>query len=296
MTYGETSKNVKASTEVQSGMVVMSIVIILLATTTLLTKFTAQRVQAYQDMTKAINSSVETEIRLIQAQRDIGKQLRTKNVESIILSDSDITYDIATTLLEGDKQQALAQYVVSVSAAHHTTTYTEQYLRYPAIIHTAQLTLPITSFDDITYQLFNRQLSELSPLYFPDIVALDNCDTLLMGQHYWITGDCKLSSSGLKGHSAKTPMLVIVEKGNIHLSANTAFYGLLVHISDNGSNYSLNVENGASIVGALTSNKTLNTMLIGGVNYSQETLNMLQQQPALQKIIPIPGSWYASTE
>ncbi|WP_338518154.1 hypothetical protein [Alteromonas gracilis] len=296
MTYGRTSRNVKAPTEAQSGMVVMSIVIILLVTTTLLTKFTAQRIQAYQDMTKAINSTVETEIRLVQAQRDIGRQLRTKNVESIILSETDISYDIVSTQLEGDKQQALAQYIVSVSTANYTATYTEQYLRYPAIINTAQLALPITSFDDITDQLFNRQLGELSPLYFPDIVALDNCDTLLAGQHYWITGDCKLSSSGLKGNSAKSPMLIIVENGDIHLSASTAFYGLLVQISDNGSNYSLKVENGASIVGALTSNKTLNTMLMGDVNHSQETLNMLQQQPALQKVIPIPGSWYASTE
>lgn len=296
MTCGGTNNDIKTSTEAQSGMVVMSIVIILLVTTTLLTTFTAQRVQAYQDMTKAINSAVETEVRLIQAQRDIGRQLRTKSVESIILSETDITYNIVTTLLEGDKQQALAQYIVSVSTANYTATYTEQYLRYPAIINTAQLSLPITSFDDITDQLFNRQIGELSPLYFPDIVQLDKCDTLVAGQHYWIQGDCKLSSSGLKGHSAKSPMLIIVEDGDIHLSASTAFYGLLVHISDNGSNYSLNVENGASIVGALTSNKTLNTMLIGGVNHSQETLNMLQQQPALQKIIPIPGSWYASTE
>lgn len=109
---------------------------------------------------------------------------------------------------------------------------------------------------------------------------------------YWIDGNCVLDSSALSHSSNSQPTLLFVVNGDVSLSANTHFYGLIVMLSTTSSSYTLNVSASATVTGAYVSNAPIYSNINGIVAPSPALLKTLQAHTALAKIIPIPGTWY----
>lgn len=278
----------------QYGMVVLSMVIILLMVAVMQVSFTMRSVLQYDKMTRAISSTLDIESSVLQTLSAIGHQLRTKNVDEIDIENSNVTYTIQSLSLAGENQQHLTQYTVAVTSTLQPITYTEQFLRYPALINVPPTGQAISHVENTSYQLFNRALSEFTPAYFPQITEQENCENLNKSRVYWVTGNCEITKEAIKSHSATTPLLVIVRNGDITLSDNVSFYGVIIHLSDTMMPYSLAITKSATLHGALVSNTQLNETILGNASYRTDIISALQQQPSVQKIIPIPGSWYAS--
>ena len=278
----------------QQGMAVLAIVAILLSVVTFTTITTSQNVQQYYAIQKIRQDSVSSHEILKKHLKSVATALRTQSI-STALSTTNKPF-LSTTVhkesLTGDEQQPLTHYEVSVSHSTESIKYKANFLRYPALLR-LPTTAQLFSWDSqLTLWLFNRSVAELSSAFFPNSVTASDCQNLLDATVYWINGDCALTYSDLTHTSSSAPTLLIVVDGNLTISENTHFFGLIVMLSTSAATHELHLAHSSSIEGAFVSNAQLQQQISGLLIPSAQVLRNLQTGTQLAKIIPVPGTWY----
>ncbi|WP_071815349.1 hypothetical protein [Alteromonas sp. V450] len=186
--------------------------------------------------------------------------------------------------------QAVKQYDITATFDNRIT-YVSRFLKYPALLRLPDKSNLNKPDPFITELLFNRAIADLSPSFFPQLTTSRNCESLAPKTIYWIEGSCTLTKIDVEHSSTKNPILMIVNNGDVTLSKNVNFFGLIVVLS-RANNVELNIHKDAKLHGAFLSNLPIKTHVSGTIVHSNETLYNLQHSNALAKIILVPGSWY----
>lgn len=281
-------------THLQQGMAVLTIVAILLSAITFATLSTSQKVQQYYAIEKVRQHTENSQVMLKQHIRGIASALRTQSVSSVLntINNTNFLTTIQVDELEGAQHQPLTHYEISVSHDTENIKYKAKFLRYPALLRIPTPAQQFSWDSELTQWLFNRDVTALSADFFPSSITATQCHNIVPASIYWIDGNCVLDSSALSHSSNSQPTLLFVVNGDVSLSANTHFYGLIVMLSTTSSSYTLNVSASATVTGAYVSNAPIYSNINGIIAPSPALLKTLQAHTALAKIIPIPGAWY----
>ncbi|WP_251140151.1 hypothetical protein [Alteromonas sp. ALT199] len=278
----------------QQGMAVLAIVAILLSVVTFTTITTSQNVQQYYAIQKVRQDTVSSHSILKNHLKEVATALRTQSV-STALNTSNKPF-ISTTVheesLKGAGQQLLTHYEVSVSHNAENIKYKASFLRYPALFRLPTAAQLFSWDNQLTQWLFNRSVPELSAAFFPKSVTASHCYNLVDASVYWINGDCVLAGSDLTHTSSLAPALLIVVDGDLTLSTNTHFFGLIIMLSTTSATHELHLAHSSSIKGAFVSNTQLQKQIYGLLTPSAQVLSNLQASTQMAKIIPVPGTWY----
>ena len=278
----------------QQGMAVLAIIAILLSVVTFTTITTSQNVQQYYAIHKIRQDSVSSHEMLKKHLKSVAMALRTQSI-STALSTTNKPF-LSTTVhkesLKGDEQQPLTHYEVSVSHSTESIKYKANFLRYPALLRLPTAAQLFSWDNRLTQWLFNRDVTELSTAFFPNSVTASHCHNLVDATVYWINGDCALTYSDLTHTSSSAPALLIVVDGDLTISANTHFFGLIVMLSTTAATYELQLAHSSSIEGAFVSNALLQKQISGLLTPSAQVLKNLQADTQMAKIISVPGTWY----
>jgi len=279
----------------QRGMAVLAIVAILLSVITFTTISSSQQVQQFYAIDNEMRKAEQARVSFKRQLRDIAESLRTNSVPLTVdkVDIPNVTTAIEVLELEGDQQQPLQHFEVSISSEEESTYYKARFLRYPSLLRLPTPTQQFSWDDQITEWLFNRNVNVLSRAFFPTSIAKHDCLNLAPANIYWIEGNCSLDSEDVAHSDESNPLLLLIVDGNLSLSAETHFFGLIVMLSTAGNEHTLHVATSASIKGAFVSNQPLHTSVYGSLNSSTTVLDTLQAHTTLAKIIPIPGSWFS---
>ena len=286
--------NSHLSTVRQRGMAVLAIVAILLSVVTFVTITTSQNVQQFFTIHKSRQDTMSSHSTMKQQVKDVAMALQTQNVSTALNTTSSplLSTTIHKENLVGVEQQPLIHYEVTVSHNAENIQYKASFLRYPSLLRLPTAAQQFSWDNQLTHWLFNRNEAELSAAFFPNSVAATHCHNLAHATIYWINGDCELTSGDLTHTSSSTPILLMVVDGDLTISANAHFFGLIVMLSTTSSSYELNLASSSSITGAYVSNTPLQSHISGAVTPTIGLLRTLQASTYMAKIIPIPGTWY----
>ncbi|WP_394221103.1 hypothetical protein [Alteromonas gracilis] len=278
----------------QRGMAVLAIVAIMLGVITLTTVSTTQHVQQFYVIEKAKRNSEDTKFALKLHVKKIAEALRSQGSAhaSHAIKDPDITAKVDAEQLEGSNHQPLTHFMVSVSHKAENMKFTARFLKYPALLQIPSAGHQFSWSSDITQWMFNRDIHQLNATFFPENVIDSKCADLESSGVHWIEGNCTIDINDVDHTSKSAPMLLIVVNGNVDVSKNTHFYGLLILLSTASHVPTLNVANSATIEGAYVSNRPFNANVLGTVTPSNSVLKNLQSKNSLAKIIPVPGTIY----
>ena len=277
----------------QRGVFIMASVLMLLG----ISAFTLASISAAVNRHKIMKSTTSTAKDSYTATKNelrrIGSQLRVVPISSIKSTNTNISHTILTSNYEGANSQPLKVFDVTVTYhdSHFATEMSQRFLHYPAILNIPSVFQSTSSDTNITQWLFNRSVSTLTAKYFPLSNTTNECVDLKGATMHWVTGDCELNYNDVDHSSASTPMLLIVEDGDVLVTAGTPFYGMIIMLSGNTTKHSATIEHGASIQGALCSNTPISLQQFGSNSYAKQVLLSLQKAPKLAKIMSIPGSW-----
>ena len=278
----------------QQGMAVLTIVAILLSVVTFSTITTSQNVQQYYAIQKIRQDSVSSRAILKKQLKRVAMALRTKSISTVLSTTNkpNLSTTVHEESLKGDEQQLLTHYEVSVSHSTESIKYKANFLRYPALLR-LPTTAQLFSWDSqLTHWLFNRNVAELTSAFFPNSVTASHCQNLVDATVYWINGDCALTYSDVLHTSSSAPTLLIVVNGDLTISANTHFFGLIVMLSTTAATHKLHLAPSSSIEGAFVSNVQLQMQISGLLTPSAQVLRNLQAGTEMGKIITVPGTWY----
>ncbi|MGL4206525.1 MAG: hypothetical protein ACRCRW_10465 [Aeromonadaceae bacterium] len=117
-------------------------------------------------------------------------------------------------------------------------------------------------------------------------------------------GDCQTLNSQTSGlilvHGAcvlrgqigtqAEPALLVLTSGELQLTSDTSFHGLLLLLGDDGSS-SVQWSPGARLYGAVASHTPLPPLAPGAIEYRADIVVRLQASPALWRYEPVAGSW-----
>ena len=278
----------------QKGMAVLAIVAILLSVVTFTTIITTQNVQQYYAIQKIRQETVSSHSQLKKHLKEVATALQTKSVLTALNTTNQpfLSTTVHEESLTGVGQQPLTHYEISVSHSAENIKYKANFLRYPALLRLPTAAQLFSWDSQLTTWLFNRNLAELSAAYFPNSVTASHCYNLVDASIYWINGDCVLSHSDLTHTSSSAPVLLIVMDGDLTISANTHFFGLIMMLSKTPATHELHLTHSSSIKGAFVSNTQLQKQINGALMPSAQVLSTLQTGSQMAKIIPIPGTWY----
>ncbi|BFT29723.1 hypothetical protein D210916BOD24_08990 [Alteromonas sp. D210916BOD_24] len=277
----------------QRGIVVLSIIITLLTILVYLCMVTAQHIQLFTRVETVISTNTLARLEAKAVIRDIIDRLHLTTVAELAPSYTGVETEIHSLELVGDQQQSLQQLNVSVHSSINNIRYTARFLRYPSLLRLPKPQHLSSPDENISQWLFNREKVEFTPTYFPAFQYVENCDQFSQTGAFWVKGHCEIDKHNTALNNTTTPVLMIVEDGDIVLKQGAQFKGLIVHLSDDARTYQFRIKTGAAFYGAFVSNTTVDKLIAGTITYSSDTLGSLQHDPALYKIIPIPGSWYA---
>lgn len=277
----------------QRGVFIMASVLMLLG----ISAFTLASISAAVNHHKKMKSTTATAKDNYTATKNelrrIGSQLRVEPISSIKSTNKNMSHIILTSNYEGANSQPLKVFDVTVTYhdSHFDAEVSQRFLHYPAILNIPSVFQSTSSDTNITHWLFNRSDSTLTAKYFPLSNTANECVDLKDATMHWITGDCELNYNDVDHSSTSNPMLLIVESGDVLVTAGTPFYGMIIMLSDNATKHSVTIEHGASIQGALCSNSPISLQQFGSNSYAKQVLLTLQKAPKLAKIMSIPGSW-----
>lgn len=276
------------------GMALLSIVAILLSVVTFTTIVTSQSVQQYYAIQKIRQETVSSRIQLKQHLKEVATALRTKSISAALNTTSQpfLSTTVHQESLSGVGQQSLTHYEVSVSHNAENIQYKANFLRYPALLRLPTAAQLFSWDNQLTHWLFNRSEAELSAAFFPNSATASHCYNLVDATVYWINGDCVLSHSDLTHTSSSAPALLIVVDGDLTISANTHFFGLIIMLSTTTATHELHLTHSSSVKGAFVSNTQLQKQIYGLLTPSAQVLSNLQASTHIAKIIPVPGTWY----
>lgn len=278
----------------QQGVAVLTVVAILLSVVTFSTITTSQSVQQYYAIQKVRQDNESASAVLKKHLKEVAIALRTQSVSTTLNATNKpfLSTTVHKESLKGIGQQPLTLYEISVSHNVENIKFKANFLRYPALLRLPTATQVFSWDSQLTHWLFNRSVTELGATFFPDSVTAAHCDNLVEASVYWINGDCVLTQGDLTHASNLAPVLLIVVDGNLTLSANTHFSGLIVMLSTNAAIQELHLANSSSIKGAYVSNTQLQSHVDGLISPSSQVLKTLQAGTHMAKIIPVPGTWY----
>ncbi len=277
----------------QQGIVVLSIIITLLTILVYLGTVTAQHIQLFTRVETVTTSNALARLEVRAVIRDIIDKLHVTASTDLALSYPGVKTELYSLELVGAQQQSLQQLNVSVHSSINNIRYTARFLRYPSLLRLPQVQQLSLPDENISEWLFNREKVEFTPTYFPAFQYVENCDHFSQTGAYWVKGHCEIDKHNTALNRTTSPILLIVEDGDVVLKQGAHFEGLIVHLSDKDRSYEFRIKTDAAFIGAFVSNTTVDKWIAGTMTYSSDTLDSLQHVPALYKIIPIPGSWYA---
>ena len=148
--------------------------------------------------------------------------------------------------------------------------------------------------DDVFAHLFDFALSEYPYVKGKSLLVVDSCADLNSGSKgmIWIQGDCKVVTNSEIG-GPPNPVFLVIESGKLELGSFAKVNGLVLMFDPAQRQPSLlHMQHSSKIVGALVLGEALSkdSKLIR-VAYHGEMLNRLQQDPLLQHIVLVAGSW-----
>lgn len=185
-------------------------------------------------------------------------------------------------------------YTLSTDLQHHTVNVTQQFVRYPALLtRPAADSTPINNTPAYFSMLdvFNRTVSDFTPSYFTDVHETVTCEIPNAAQVVWQEGDCELRL-GTNIGTVDEPILLIVKNGDLHLSGEGTLWGVMLLVSSQpNSSFSILLEPPVSVNGGIFSNRPSTLLIKGELTFDNDLIKTLQGASALQKVIPIPGSW-----
>lgn len=91
---------------------------------------------------------------------------------------------------------------------------------------------------------------------------------------YWVTGGCTLTSSTLTSSNVGTvdePVILVVEDGDLTISGNIDFYGL-IYVRDPNRNRTITLTGSADLYGALVSDRNIDIVGSFDVHYDYDIL------------------------
>ncbi|WP_158967090.1 hypothetical protein [Paraglaciecola sp. L3A3] len=143
--------------------------------------------------------------------------------------------------------------------------------------------------------LFNLPIDAIAEFKTQANTVYANCDELTSQSLglIWVVGDCHVGLGGQIG-SVLTPLILIVEDGNVVFDKHVSMFGILLSFkSPNAAvNYSINMGIDSVIRGSVLANHQLgdiNSMV--RVVYEKSLLVKLTEQSELQGLARMPGSW-----
>ena len=278
----------------QQGIAVLAIVAILLSVVTFATITTSQTVQQYYAIQKIRQDSESFQAILKKHLKDLAMALRTQSVSAALNTTNKpfLSTTVHQESLKGVGEQSLTHYEISVSHNAENIKYKANFLRYPALLRLPTAAQLLSWDNQLTHWLFNRSEAELSAAFFPNSITTSHCYNLADATVYWINGDCVLTHSDLTHTSSSAPVLLLVVDGDLTISANTHFFGLIIMLSTTTATHELNLAHSSSIKGAFVSNTQLQKQINGLLMPSAQVLSNLQASANIAKIIPVPGTWY----
>lgn len=144
-----------------------------------------------------------------------------------------------------------------------------------------------------SHYLFASDIDKSTLTEFKSIAwtQTNSCHSLPVATPFiWIDGDCEIPSSTSIG-SPSSPVLMIVQNGDLQLHANARIYGLVLSIREHTMvTQRVVIAPDAAIVGSLVLNHPASANSKIQVRYDFSVLETLRSQPALQQIALIPGS------
>lgn len=147
---------------------------------------------------------------------------------------------------------------------------------------------------DVFAHLFNLPLIHYAALRDEADFLFADCNALVVASGIiWVSGDCDIPAN-LQVGSILTPVVLIVEDGNLSLQNGSSITGLVFVLQTPSSVISHDVfmASSSSISGALVANQKLGRS--GGkfkVLYEYSVLELLRTDLLFSRVAKVPGSW-----
>lgn len=222
--------------------------------------------------------------------RSVAEQVRQSSPATLELP---TTTRVTEAPLVGRNDVPMTHITIEVTSAELPLSVSQEYLRYPALL--ALPSDPSTKLSDqylssILRTIFNRELEDFSPSYFPQIVTPSQCDLTITEAVIWHHGDCDVTLNGDVG-SFKAPLLIVIEDGDLNIDGQGSIWGLILLLDRRDLREPSAIFNhGTALSGAVISN--VDYQVAGQKTFNHDVLKQLQQSSYMAKMIPVPGSWH----
>lgn len=217
--------------------------------------------------------------------------LRQTNMEELILP---ATTEISETPLMGINHTPLTHFTISASSTELPLSISQDYIRYPALLNLPSQSMtdkPQKDLSSLIKTLFNREVSDFSPYYFPEVDTHTPCDTHLTSKVIWRFGSCVLTLNQDLG-SSTDPTFIVIEEGDLVIRGKGTLWGLVLLLERGNTRpprIDLNI--GTKVNGAVISNSTHSVVQNGEIVFNDLVLKRLQVSPFMTKVIAVPGTW-----